>query len=764
MIRTSSAHINPLQFLLATCVFAAVLPMLHPLLQLERQVERFLSDLLFGKKKDYVHARPTHRARKEQGYGGFATHFYFSCLITIIIVASSFCNAQKTQPLSYAPANDPTGEHQYYLGVMWEKKLSPAGSSSSTADHHHHKEAIKWYQISAKIGYVHAQTHLGNIYRDGIIVKKSDKKALKWFSAAAVQKDNAALFSLGRMYELGTRATPKSFKKALTFYKKAAAKGHASSQYNLAAMYSRGDGVRSNNKIAEKYQLKAAAQGDTDAMFKLGLFEEFGANRRPSKKKALYWYTRALSFHKYNKLHGRELGYISVNKIKNKIQSLQPNYDPKSCPLPPIENLLKLSNSSSQQDRRKAIQLSKSIAKTMIKATKGSAVAQFEMGTIVYAGLRILGKKKYIYKKAIDWFKKAAQQGHHDAMFNLGIMTLQGEGVSKSYTIAYSWFQKCVQNGDFYKDGSSGIARCEQSLGDMHYLYDSSDPNLIPREIADAAVWDDARNRPIAFPKDLSIAFDYYTRAANKEHTNAMYSLAIMWARGHAGGGISSIDKASHWYLKAAQQGHAFSQTNLANVYYWGQSESHPFKQSFEKAAFWFKKSAASGDNYAQQTLGFMYMDGELEGSSDEDSLKQAKKWLKKSSEQGNLVAQFNLGLLYEDKERLNQPELAKHWYRKAAVQKNALSVTSDKARDVALSATFRYGLLCVASSSSSSSNAKEIKKGMKWLKKAAKNGHQNAKKKLKQLLKRERKGSGGGKKFDDSLLFDLWCPLSECK
>ena len=52
--------------------------------------------------------------------------------------------------------------------------------------------------------------------------------------------------------------------------------------------------------------------------------------------------------------------------------------------------------------------------------------------------------KKYIYKKAIDWFKKAAQQGHHDAMFNLGIMTLQGEGVSKSYTIAYSWFQKCV--------------------------------------------------------------------------------------------------------------------------------------------------------------------------------------------------------------------------------------------------------------------------------------------------------------------------------
>ena len=682
-------------------------------------------------------------------------------LITIIIIASSFCNAQKTQPLSYAPANDPTGEHQYYLGVMFEIGDNKLLGSSSTADHH--KEAIKWYRISAKIGYVHAQTHLGNIYRNGIIVKKSDKKALKWFSAAALQKDNDALFSLGRMYELGTRATPKSFKKALTFYKKAAAKGHSSSQYNLAAMYSRGDGVRSNNKIAEKYQLKAAAQGDTDAMFKLGLFEEFGANRIPSKKKALYWYTRALSFHKYNALHGRELGYISVDKIKNKIQSLQPNYDPQSCELPHLENLLKLSNSSSQQDRRKAIQLAKSIAKTMLKATKGNAIAQFEMGTIVYAGLRILGKKKKKYKKAIEFFKKSAKQGHADAMFNLGIMTLQGEGVSKSYSEAYSWFQKCVQNGDIYKDGSSGIARCEHSLGDMHYLYDFSDPNLIPREIADGAEWDNERNRPIAILKDLSIAFDYYTRAASKEHTNAMYSLALMWSRGHTGGDPSvdkaSVDKASHWYLKAAQQGHQFSQTNLANVYYWGQSESHPFKQSFEKAAFWFKKSAASGDNYAQQTLGFMYMFGELEGSSDEDSLKQAKKWLVKSSEQGNLVAQFNLGLLYEDKERLNQPKLAKHWYRKAAVQKNALSVASDKALDVALSAQFRYGLLCVASS-----NDKEFKKGIKWLKKAAKNGYQNAKKKLKHLLNKKGKSSGAGKKFDDSSLFDLWCPLSDCK
>jgi TPR repeat protein len=168
----------------------------------------------------------------------FTSFLYCLCIITTL----PFCNAQKTQRLIYKPANDPTGEKQYYLGVMFEFD-------------DRRKEAIQWYLTSAKLGFVHAQTHLGNIYRDGRIVKKSNKKALKWFTAAALQKDNDALFSLGRMHELGTSATPKSFKQALKLYKKAAKQGHAASQYNLAAMYSRGDGVIANNKIAEKYQV-----------------------------------------------------------------------------------------------------------------------------------------------------------------------------------------------------------------------------------------------------------------------------------------------------------------------------------------------------------------------------------------------------------------------------------------------------------------------------------------------------------------------------
>ena len=118
-------------------------------------------------------------------------------------------------------------------------------------------------------------------------------------------------------------------------------------------------------------------------------------------------------------------------------------------------------------------------------------------------------------------------------------------------------------------------------------------------------------------------------------------------------------------------------------------------------------------------------MYGEIEPS--DTSLKQAKKWLTKSSKQGNVVAQYNLGVLYEH--GLNRPELAKQWYRKAAVQTNVLSVAADTALDVVLSAQYRYGLLCVASS-----DPKEVRQGMRWLKKAAKKGNQDAQQTLNDL------------------------------
>ena len=49
--------------------------------------------------------------------------------------------------------------------------------------------------------------------------------------------------------------------------------------------------------------------------------------------------------------------------------------------------------------------------------------------------------------KAVEWFQKAAEQGHVDAQFRLGMMYASGDGASKDGTKAAEWWQKAAMQG-----------------------------------------------------------------------------------------------------------------------------------------------------------------------------------------------------------------------------------------------------------------------------------------------------------------------------
>lgn len=52
------------------------------------------------------------------------------------------------------------------------------------------------------------------------------------------------------------------------------------------------------------------------------------------------------------------------------------------------------------------------------------------------------------YEKAVSWFYKAAEQGHAEAQFNLGVMYFKGKGViDRDYFEAERWFQKAANQG-----------------------------------------------------------------------------------------------------------------------------------------------------------------------------------------------------------------------------------------------------------------------------------------------------------------------------
>ncbi|MBQ0113780.1 MAG: sel1 repeat family protein [Bacteroidales bacterium] len=51
------------------------------------------------------------------------------------------------------------------------------------------------------------------------------------------------------------------------------------------------------------------------------------------------------------------------------------------------------------------------------------------------------------YTKAVSWFKKAAEQGHADAQYNLAFCYANGNGVSQDYKQAASWYEKAAEQG-----------------------------------------------------------------------------------------------------------------------------------------------------------------------------------------------------------------------------------------------------------------------------------------------------------------------------
>jgi TPR repeat protein len=76
-------------------------------------------------------------------------------------------------------------------------------------------------------------------------------------------------------------------------------------------------------------------------------------------------------------------------------------------------------------------------------AETGNAIAQFDLGQMYDYG-RGVGKND---KEAIKWYRKAAEQKHHEAQYFLGEMYANGEGVEKDIVTGYAWVSIAANNG-----------------------------------------------------------------------------------------------------------------------------------------------------------------------------------------------------------------------------------------------------------------------------------------------------------------------------
>lgn len=165
------------------------------------------------------------------------------------------------------------------------------------------------------------------------------------------------------------------------------------------------------------------------------------------------------------------------------------------------------------------------------------------------------------------------------------------------------------------------------------------------------------------FPQSYEDSVKWYLKAADQGFAKAQSNLAFLFLYGE--GVHQDSKKAVEWFSKAAEQGNAIAQFQLA----WCYSEGDGIGQDLEKAFVWFSKAAEQGYPEAQLEVGYCYEFGK--GIS--KNLEMAVAWYEKSALQGNAIAQANLGCCYEHGNGINQDlEKAVEWYRKSAEQGNA--------------------------------------------------------------------------------------------
>ena len=200
--------------------------------------------------------------------------------------------------------------------------------------------------------------------------------------------------------------------------------------------------------------------------------------------------------------------------------------------------------------------------------------------------------------------------------------------------------------------------------------------------------------------RDFDKAFYWLKNLTETDDVYVQFALAECYAE-------SLNDKATNYYLKAAEQGHMVAQYKLGDCCLNGIGVA---KDNVE-AAKWFKKAAEQGHVEAQYKLGDCCLNGIGVAEDDEEAVK----WYRKAAEQGHTVAQYNLGYCYFGGIGVAKDDAeAAEWFQKAAEQGDA---------DAQCKLGYCYfGGLGVT---------KDDAEAAKWFKKAAEQGDADAQSKL---------------------------------
>jgi TPR repeat protein len=562
-----------------------------------------------------------------------------------------------------------------------------------------YQQAQHSYEKAAKKGHIEANFNLGLMYYYGNGGIKDIGYALQRFTQAARQGHSRSQYFVGKLYSEGQGSVEEDIIEGIKWYQRAAHQGLAEAQLELGHIYNNPWRAFRNQDLAIKYYYEAAKQGSKEALNALARIESaqtsfllggiyYNGHGTPKNDWLAYQYyeNAAKVGHqgawrfiqqkarvgdpKAQILFGKLIFYHNPGQAIDLYKRAAQQNDPEAAFLlgkvyerrgqeKNIEEALKWYAKAAANHHKNARQRIYEIAGMGL--SEGHPEAQFIIGCLDYSGPR-----KDKREAAVNWFKRAAIQGHLESLFQLGMICWEGEEVARSPSQAALYWKEA---------GRKGHIKAQYCLAKLH----ENGARGVEKNIHQAVYWlqlaakgghKEARCSLLRISRSISRR-SIKTRNTN---VNGHVSSQDLYRKGELFHLIAleeqnpelkseHYQQASRFYEEAAEQGHKEAQYKLGLMYHNGTGVERDPGYALQLLTH----SANQGQAHAQYELGRIYDEGQ---GALIQNIASAIKWYEEAAHQGLAEAQLELGHIYSNRwGTVKNIERSIYWYCKAAEQ-----------------------------------------------------------------------------------------------
>jgi SEL1 protein len=361
--------------------------------------------------------------------------------------------------------------------------------------------------------------------------------AVKLLEEAAAAQNPDAIFTLAEMNFYGNYSHPRNYPEAFRRYHQLATlNGNASAQHMVGFMYATGIGgaVKQDQAKAMLYHVLAAEGGDIRSEMTIAYRYSSAIATPRSCEDAVYYYQSA------------------AKKAVEYLRSGPPgghSMPRESYPIADEEGGVYgegASVSSSGPNAKRASVHSEAysslddVVEYMdLQARKGDLKASYNLAKLNYDGARSSqrnlpeAKRRFLEIARMNWTKDGKTKPNVSPLTEklaskaagyLGRMFLRGEGMPQSFSIAKTWFIRGIEHADALSQYSmglmylNGLGVSKDALKAAEYFAAAADQDLPPAQVRMGALFLDQG--------DVPTAMKYFELAARHGHLEAYYYLA----------------------------------------------------------------------------------------------------------------------------------------------------------------------------------------------------------------------------------------------